>query len=113
MTLNEVVEQLRLHVRCGGPRLQEEVTGGYAGDLLSDVMAHSKPGDLWVTLQVHANIVAVAVLKDLAGIVIVQGREPAEETLTRAAQENVPLLVSDLQAFETIGKISAMIGNSP
>ena len=110
MTLNEIVKQLPLSVRCGGSKLTKEVTGGYAGDLLSDVMAHSKAGDLWVTLQVHVNIVAIAVLKDLAGIVLVQGREPAEETLKRAAQENVPLLVSDLQAFETIGRLSALLG---
>ncbi len=110
MILNDVVRELGLSVRCGGPKLSQDVTGGYAGDLLSDVMAHGKPGDLWVTLQVHANIVAIAVLKDLAGIVLVQGREPAEETLKRAAQENVPLLVSNLQAFETIGKLSALLG---
>ncbi len=110
MKLNEIAQQLGLTVRCGGPNMSREVTGGYAGDLLSDVMAHSKAGDVWVTLQVHANIVAVAVLKDLAGIVLVQGREPAEETLKRAAQENLPLLVSNGQAFETIGKLSALVG---
>jgi len=113
MTLTEVAQQLGLTVRCGGPKLMQEVTGGYAGDLLSDVMAHSKAGDLWVTLQVHANTVAVAVLKDLAGIVLVQGREPAEETLKRAAQENVPILISNLQAFETVGKLSALLGGRP
>jgi len=44
-------------------RLSGECSGGYVSDLLSDVMANAKAGDLWVTLQTHQNIVAVASLK--------------------------------------------------
>jgi len=58
MTLNEVVNSLGLTVCCGGDKLQHEVAGGYASDLLSDVIANSKPGSVWVTMQVHVNIVA-------------------------------------------------------
>jgi len=81
------------------------LTGGYASDLLSDVMANSREGDIWVTLQVHPNIIAVASLKDLAGIVIVQGKKPEEQTVEKAQQEGVPLLVSELQTFEIIGRL--------
>lgn len=109
MKLRDVVKELQLSVRCGGNRLDQEITGGYAGDLLSDVIANSQAGNLWVTMQMHANIVAVAVLKDLAGIIIVQGRAPAEDTLTRATEENVPILVSEEQAFRTIGKLYALL----
>ena len=105
MKLEEVAEQLHLSVRCGGDQLERDVTGGYAGDLLSDVIANSKAGDIWITMQVHVNIVAVAVLKDLAAIVLVRGREPAEETLEKAVREKVPILVSDLPAFETAGRL--------
>ena len=74
-------------------------------DLLSDVMANSKEGDIWVTLQVHPNIIAVATLKELAGIIIVQGKKPDEETIKKAQQEGVPLMVTEFQAFEIIGKL--------
>lgn len=108
MTLKDVVGKLEMRVETAEEGLQKDVTGGYVSDLLSDVMAQSKPGDLWVTLQAHPNIVAVATLKDLAGIVIVQGREPEEETLKKAQQEDIPILVSDLQAFEIVGRLYQM-----
>jgi hypothetical protein len=110
MNLNDVVSILHCTVRTGGDQLKREVKGGYAGDLLSDVIANSKAGDIWVTMQVHANIVAVAVLKELAGIVLVRGRQPVEDTVRRAAEENVAILVSDLPAFEVVGKLYSMTG---
>lgn len=108
MTLKDVVDKLGMKVETAEDGLQQEVKGGYASDLLSDVMAQSKPGDIWVTLQAHPNIIAVATLKELAGIIIVQGRKPDEETVVKAKSENFPILVSDLQAFEIVGKLYQM-----
>ncbi len=113
MTLRTLVERLHLTVACGAEKLDQEVTGGYAGDLLSDVIAHGEAGSIWVTMQAHANIVAVAVLKDLAGIVIVQGKHPADDTLAKAREQKVALLVSDRHAFETIGRIHALLRDGP
>jgi TPP-dependent 2-oxoacid decarboxylase len=105
MTVQEILKQLDLAVCCGAERLNVEVTGGYASDLLSDVIAHSKTGNVWVTMQVHENIVAVAVLKELAAIILVNGRSPAEHTLQKAIDEKATILVSKQHAFETIGKL--------
>ncbi|MBU2636619.1 MAG: serine kinase, partial [Bacteroidetes bacterium] len=80
MTLNEIVEKLQLKVCSGENKLNQEITGGYASDLMSDVIANSKAGNIWITMQIHINIAAVAVLKDLAAIVIVQGRKPQDDT---------------------------------
>jgi hypothetical protein len=109
MTLAEIVNALNLQVRSGEQKLDVEVQGGYVGDLLSDVMANSKEGDIWITRQVHQNIVAVASLKDHAGIILVQGSEPAADTMTKARKEDIPMMVSDLPAFEAIGKIYNLI----
>ncbi len=108
MRLKEVVAALGLEVRSGADKLEREVRGGYASDLLSDVMAHSKSGDLWITLQVHLNIVAVATLNDLVGIVLVNGREPEGPTLSKAEAEGVPLLVSSRPAFDLVGRLYEM-----
>ncbi|MBU1298571.1 MAG: serine kinase [Bacteroidetes bacterium] len=105
MTLNEIVEKLQLKVCSGENKLNQEITGGYASDLMSDVIANSKAGNIWITMQIHINIAAVAVLKDLAAIVIVQGREPQDDTLKKAVEENVPLLVSKLPAFQLVGRM--------
>lgn len=108
MKLLEIVKKLDLEIKTCKDLLDREVTGGYAGDMLSDVLANSKKGDLWVTLQTHLNIVAVAYTKELAGIVIVNGRIPAEETVKKAEEEKVPILISKESAFKLIGELYSM-----
>jgi serine kinase of HPr protein (carbohydrate metabolism regulator) len=111
MKLKEIIEKLQLEVLTGQDKLDEEVTGGYTSDLLSDVIANSKQGNLWVTLQIHQNIIAVAKLKDLSGIIIVNNRKPDEDTLQKAKEENVPLLVSEEMAYEVSGKLYELINS--
>jgi hypothetical protein len=84
-----------------------EVRGGYASDLLSDVMANAQDGDAWVTMQRHVNTVAVAQLKNLAGIVIVNGRQPEADTAARAAEHGVPVVTTPLGAFDVAGRLFA------
>jgi predicted transcriptional regulator len=105
MTLGEVVEALNLEVRTGKDEMDREVKGGYASDLLSDVIAGATEGDLWLTLQLHQNIVAVAFLNNLAGIVVVGGREPNPDTLQKAQEQDVPVLVSPLPTYELAGRL--------
>ena len=109
MRIKEIIEKLNLNIFTGHDKLDVEVTGGYTSDLLSDVIAHSKKSDLWITLQTHQNIIAVAKLKDLAGIIIVNNREPDEETLKKAKEENVPILCSQEMTFEVSGKLYELI----
>jgi serine kinase of HPr protein (carbohydrate metabolism regulator) len=109
MRIKEIIEKLNLKIFTGHDKLDVEVTGGYTSDLLSDVIAHSKKSDLWITLQTHQNIIAVAKLKDLAGIIIVNNREPDEETLKKAKEENVPILCSQEMTFEVSGKLYELI----
>ena len=82
---------------------QREVLGGYASDLLSDVMANSREGDLWLTVQKHVNVIAVAQLNGLAGIILVNGRRPETDTVQRAEAEGVPVISTPLQTFEVAG----------
>jgi hypothetical protein len=112
MDVETIAKELNLKVRSASDRLKNNVTGGYTGDLLSDVMANSHAGDIWITRQVHQNIVAIATLKEHAGIILVNSCEPAKETLEKAIQENVPILVSSLPAFELTGKIYSLLASA-
>ena len=105
ITLSDVVHTFKLGTACGQEYLNREVTGGYAGDLLSDVLAHAKRGDLWLTRQAHPNIVAVAVVRMLSGIVIINNRQPEEVTVQKAEKEKLPILTSELPAFELAGRL--------
>lgn len=105
MKLKDVVKKFNLEVVCVPAGLENEVCGGYASDLLSDVLAHAKEGDIWCTLQLHQNIIAVASLKRVSGIILVNNRRPAEDTIEKATAENIPILITGLPAFEIIGKL--------
>lgn len=85
-----------------------EVTGGYASDLMSDVLGHAKKGDIWVTNQKHLNVVAVASLLGLAAVIMAGGIDPDENALEKAHEENVPLFTTGFSAFEVIGRLYAM-----
>jgi hypothetical protein len=105
MTLNDLVKEFGLEVKAASKNLDRKVKSGYVSDLLSDVMAHADDGTLWVTLHIHQNIVAVALHKDLAGILLVQGRQPEADTIAKAEEEGIPILVSGLSAFELVGRL--------
>lgn len=105
MTLKKVVDALNLVVRTGETLLDRPVRGGYAGDLLSDVLAHARQGNVWITLQTHTNIVAVASAKELCGIIIVNGRTPDEETLRKADEEQIPVMITPLSTYDVICRL--------
>lgn len=108
MKLQEIVDKLSLEVKTASSNLTREVTGGYVSDLLSDVIANSKEGNVWITLQIHQNIVAVATLKELSGIILVNNRNPDADTLKKAEDEGLPIMVSPLSAFELVGRLYNM-----
>ena len=108
MKLQEIVTNLSLEVKTEGVDLSREVTGCYVSDLLSDVMGNAKEGYIWITLQLHLNIVAVASLKGLSAILLVNNRVPDADTLQKASSEKIPVLTSPLSAFELAGRLYAL-----
>jgi len=108
MTLEEICHELHLEVRAAPGKLGVEVTGGYASDLLSCVMARAQTGNVWVTLQGHPNVVAVASLANLAGVIITEGMTPDAATIEKAEQEGVPILTTDLTTFTVVGRLCLM-----
>ena len=109
MKLEEIKTKLNLKILSAEECLDNEVAGAYTGDLLSDVIANSKEKYLWITLQVHLNIIAVAKLKELAGIIIVNGRQPDSDTLKKAEEEKCPLLLTEKNSFDTSGELYQLL----
>lgn len=105
MKAKELVEQFHLHVAAGQSNLDRDIRGGYCGDLLSDVMGNSPIGCVWLTVQTHQNIVAVAVLREMAAIILTGGQEPDQETVDKANAEGIPILMWPGTAYELAGKI--------
>lgn len=109
MTVKEMTEKMGLKVFTPGVDMERGVAGGYVSDLLSDVMGHAREGEVWVTLQTHKNIAGIASLKDLAAIVLVKGFTPAEDAVSAAESEGIPILGTDMQTFEFAGHLYAIL----
>ena len=104
--LQQIIDQLNLNVLTE-PRDFASVnpTGGYSSDLLSCVMAGARKGNLWITLQAHLNIVAVAALNEVAAIIITENAQPDEASVAKANQQGVILLATSQPTYEINGKL--------
>ena len=108
MKLQEIIDSLSLKIETPSADLDKEVSGAYVSDMMSDVMGNAKDGFLWITIQVHLNIIAVASLKNLSGIILVNSRVPAEDTLKKAIEENIPIMTTPLSAFDLVGMLYSL-----
>ena len=109
MNLKEICRQLDLeNLTPELPAAGVDVAGGFASDLLSDVLANADRGSVLVTVQVHLNVIAVAVHAELAAVVFAAGRRPEEAVRLKAVEEKIPLLLSAEPAFEVVGRLYAM-----
>jgi len=106
MTLDDVIKNLKLKVlTLEKDYSQINATAGYTSDLLSCVMAGASKHNIWVTLQSHNNIVAVAALLDLSAVIITEGAIPDDTTIQKANSEGVVLLSTSEKSFHVIGKL--------
>lgn len=85
--------------------LDKAINGVYIGDLLSLVMAKAKEKNIWITIQTHLNIMAVAELLDLSGIIIAENMEIDENTLEKANELKIPIFKTNYSAYEIACKL--------
>ncbi|MGE0079239.1 MAG: DRTGG domain-containing protein [Bacteroidales bacterium] len=109
MTVEDIVKALDLKVFSGNEGLNGVINGGYTSDLLSDVMGNADAGMVWITLQTHINVMAIASLKELSAIILVKGLEPEPNTLQQSNNEGIPILGTSLQTFEITGKLYQLL----
>lgn len=106
MKAREVAAILDAEIAAGAEQLDREVTGGYASDLLSCVMAGAQPGNVWLTLQAHMNVIAVAVLLELSAVVITEGVRPEKDVLARAEEKGIPVLLYQKGTFTAVATMA-------
>lgn len=108
MKINDLIEALDLTVATNNSDLTAEVTGGYASDLLSNVMGQASAGMVWVTMQGHQNIAAVAALLGLAAVIVAGGTAVEKEAVIKAENNDVVILTTNLPTYEVVGRIYAL-----
>jgi predicted transcriptional regulator len=73
-------------------------------------MANAAEHNVWLTVQAHQNIIAVAVLKEIACIIITCGNRPDTATCQKADDEEIPLFLSDRSAFDLATRLALLQG---
>ncbi len=110
MTLREIAAQL--HWKELTPELttpkEAQIRSGHVSDLLSDVLAHAPAGGVLVTIQLHMNVIAVAVHAEQAAVLFASGLAPEEPVRQRALREKLPLYSCGETAFDAAGKLYAL-----
>lgn len=106
MKLQEIIEKLELQVLT---KLEaRDVRGVFISDLLSDVMTSANAGDLWLTVQTHHNLIAVANLVNIAAVVVTHGKKVPEETISLGNRYHVVILSAPGSIFDTAAKLNAL-----
>ncbi len=106
ISLATIIEELELSILTEKKDFSNiSVAKGYTSDLLSCVMAVAPNQSVWVTLQAHNNIIAVAALLDLNGIIITEGAKPDQATIDKANEEGINLFQTSKNSFQTVGKL--------
>lgn len=108
MTVEKIIENLNLNILSPGD-LKREIHGCYCSDLLSHCMSNISTDNLWITVQVNINIVAIAVLTELSAIIISQDMFVEDGVLEKAKEENVTILRSNLNSYELCLEVGKLI----
>jgi predicted transcriptional regulator len=109
MRITDIIKELDLKVISGSNGITNKVTSGYVSDLLSDVIGNASEGNIWITVQTHQNVVAVASLKDLAAVIIVKGLKPDSDTIEKSNIENIPVLSTEMDTFNIAGRLYELL----
>jgi predicted transcriptional regulator len=103
MKLQEIIDRLALNVLTVTD--ERDVTGVFISDMLSDVMSSAQPGNLWLTVQSHKNIVSAANLVDISAVVVTYSKKVPDDTIELANRFHVIILSSPLSTFELATKL--------
>lgn len=109
MTVKEFSEKLNLTYLCNEKVAAErEINGCYCGDLLSWVMSKAKEGNLWLTVMGNVNSIGVAVLTDVACIVLTENAPLDDNAKEKAEQNSVIILTTDKTSYEVSAEFSKL-----
>lgn len=108
MKVSDIKDKLRLACAAGESGLEREVEGCYIGDLMSLAMTGVDEGMVWVTIQTNINVAAVASLSDAACVIIADSAIPDEATVTKANELGLPLLTTEMTAYETAKALASL-----
>ncbi len=101
MKLSQVKEILEAECLVGQESLDLDIKMGCGADLLSDVLAFTKPDSLLLTGLTHPQVIQTTEIADIMAVCFVRGKRPPAETVEMAKEKGVPLLCTCLPMYES------------
>lgn len=108
MDINTLLDGLPVTLIAGAGGIEKLIDGCFVGDVMSLALARAKEHDMWITMQGHVNVVAVAVMVGISAIILTDGIIPSQAMCERAEQENIPLLTTHLGSYEMAVEVSKL-----
>jgi predicted transcriptional regulator len=106
MQLSEIQEILKADVIFGDDRLDIEVTGGAASDLMSDLLrGPTKTGVLVLSGLNNIQVIRTAVIAGVTAVVFVRDKEPSADMIAHAREHELPLLSTPFTMYTACGRL--------
>ena len=105
MNLKEISDILKCEVLVGEHIEEVEAEGICAADLMSDVLAFTRPGSVLLTGLSNVQSVITTHVAEVVAVIYVRGKKPDAEALKLAGQKGIPLLASPLSMYEACGRL--------
>jgi len=103
MLLSEIKNLLGCRSLTSENLLDKEIEFCLGADLMSDVLRFARIGSLLLTGITNKQVLQVAEIMDLKGIIFVRGKEPEKSIITEAEKRKLPLMTTDKLLFDTCG----------
>ncbi len=103
MTLQEIANLVNGEFVCGAEHAQDNVSHGFASDLMSDVLTLKMSNFLLVTGLANIQSMRTAEMSDTQYILFVRNKEVTPEMLELAEDSNMVVLRSPYSMFKTAG----------
>lgn len=101
MTIKDLIKKTDFTIINSGSNLEFSISKPFCCDLLSIAMSKAPANSAWVTVMGNMNTLAVAVLADVACIILAEGVTLDTAAIEKAKQQDITVLQSNMQVFET------------
>ena len=108
-TVAEIIETMNLRVLTDVYQPDAQITKGYAGDMLSHVMAHLQTGECWFTILNSMNVIAVASLNECPLVILTEDVVLQDAVVEKAKDEEICVCTTSLDTYTACARLSGVL----
>ncbi len=105
MKLYEIKTILKATVLCGEDKLDQNIVGGGAADLMDDILSAVAKDAVFLTGVNTEEALRAAKLAGVAATVMVRGKKPGQAIVDLATSFDMPVLLTDYSLFVACGRL--------